>query len=78
VINSAVVDNGLLYGGGATLLIKQFAAVGATLAYSFIVSFILAKIVDKMIGLRVTEEKETVGLDESLHSERAYQVVEMV
>lgn len=77
VVNSAGV-NGLLYGGGAVLLGKQLAAVGATLIYSFVLSFVLAKILDKIIGLRVTEEQELVGLDESLHSERAYQAAEMV
>ncbi len=77
IINSAGAD-GLLYGGGLVLLGKQLAAVGATLAYSFVVSFVLAKILDKVIGLRVTEEQEVVGLDESLHSERAYQAAEMV
>jgi ammonium transporter, Amt family len=77
VVNSAGAD-GLLYGGGTVLLGKQLTVVGVTLAYSFVVSFVIAKVLDKVIGLRVTEEQEVVGLDESLHSERAYQVAEMV
>ncbi len=63
---------GLLAGAGSSLLGKQFVAVGATLAYSGIVSFILAKIIDKTIGLRCTEEDEYTGLDLSQHAESAY------
>jgi len=68
--NEAV--GGLLAGGEASLLGKQFVAVGATLAYSGIVSFILAKIIDKTIGLRCTEDEEASGLDLSQHAESAY------
>ena len=46
--------------------------MGATLAYSGIVSFILAKVIDKTIGLRLTEEDEDTGLDLSQHAEAAY------
>jgi Amt family ammonium transporter len=63
---------GMLGGGGSSLLGKQFVAVGATLAYSGTVSFILAKIIDKTIGLRLSEEDEETGLDLSQHSEAAY------
>jgi len=68
--NEAV--GGLLSGAGASLLGKQFVAVGATLAYSGVMSFILAKIIDKTIGLRVPEEDEYTGLDLSQHAESAY------
>ena len=51
---------------------KQFAGVGATAVYDFIVSIILLKIIDAVIGLRVTEEEETEGLDIVLHDERGY------
>ncbi len=63
---------GLLSGAGASLLGKQFVAVLATLVYSGVVSFILAKVIDKTIGLRVPEEEEYTGLDLSQHSEAAY------
>ncbi|MGH8929630.1 MAG: ammonium transporter [Egibacteraceae bacterium] len=72
-VNSLGGD-GLFSGGGVTLLIRQLVAVVAALAYSFVVSFVIAKVLDKVIGLRVTDEQELVGLDESMHSERAYQV----
>jgi len=63
--------SGLFY-GNASLLIPQFVAVIATMAYALIVTFILAKIVDKTIGLRVSEKEEYVGLDISQHGEVAY------
>jgi Amt family ammonium transporter len=50
----------------------QFVSVVATLVYGGIVSFIILKIVDLIIGLRVTEEQETVGLDLAQHDERGY------
>ncbi|MEA2901950.1 MAG: ammonium transporter, Amt family [Actinomycetota bacterium] len=63
---------GLIGGGGSSLLGKQALAVGATIVYSGVVSFILAKIVDKTIGLRVAEDDEASGLDLSQHAESAY------
>ena len=52
----------------------QFVAVGATVVYDAILSFIILKILDAVIGLRVTEEEETQGLDISLHDERGYDI----
>ncbi len=43
-----------------------------TLLYSGILSFVILKIVDVLVGLRVTEEQETEGLDIALHDERGY------
>jgi Amt family ammonium transporter len=55
--------------------VNQFVAnaVGAfsALIYAFVVTYVLATIIDKTIGLRVTEEEEYVGLDISQHGERA-------
>jgi Amt family ammonium transporter len=51
---------------------KQFLGVGATVVYCAIVSFILLKLIDALIGLRVSEEKEEMGLDLVLHDEQAY------
>ena len=71
--NSAGAD-GVFYGGGWTLMGHQAIAVLAVVAYSFIATFILAKVLDKVIGLRVSEEDEYVGLDLSQHAETAYEV----
>jgi Amt family ammonium transporter len=55
---------------GMTQFINQVIAVGATMVYCAIVTFILLKIVDAIIGLRVTDEEEREGLDVVLHGER--------
>jgi len=73
VINSAGAD-GIFHGGGK-LLLWQFIAVVASFAYSFVLSYILLKVIDKVMGLRVTQEQEGIGLDLTQHSESAYTVV---
>ncbi|MBP8926690.1 MAG: ammonium transporter [Pseudomonadales bacterium] len=50
----------------------QTKGVLFTLVYSGVLSYLLLKLVDLMIGLRVTEEDETMGLDIALHDERGY------
>jgi Amt family ammonium transporter len=50
----------------------QLVSVLATLIYGGIVSFIILKVIDLVIGLRVSEEQETEGLDLALHDERGY------
>jgi Amt family ammonium transporter len=50
----------------------QFIGVAATLIYTFIVSFIVLKIIDLVIGLRVGSDEEEEGLDLALHDERGY------
>jgi ammonium transporter, Amt family len=64
--------DGLFYGGGLTQLGKQAIAAGAVLAYSFVLSYILAKFVDKTIGFRIPEEDEMNGVDTSAHAESGY------
>ena len=59
------------------LLIDQLKAVGLTIVYSGIVSFILAKLIDVTIGLRVSEEDELAGLDLTQHAETAYSFGEL-
>ena len=54
-------------------VIIQLISVVAVIVYSFVVSYILAKILDKtMNGLRVEDDKEITGLDAHLHEESAY------
>ena len=64
---------GLLYGGGLEQLGKQTVAVLAVMAYSFVLSFLLGKLVDKTIGFRISEEDEATGVDETSHAEAAYE-----
>jgi Amt family ammonium transporter len=69
-INSAGAD-GLFYGNPG-LLWTQFYAVAVTMVYSFVVTIVLFKLLDLTMGLRVSEEEETVGLDIASHGEEAY------
>jgi ammonium transporter, Amt family len=72
-INPVVTNEGVFLGGGGDLLVDQLVASVVTLAYSFVVSLILGKVIDVAIGLRVSEEDEDTGLDLALHAETAYQ-----
>jgi len=56
---------------GAQLFI-QFKGVAITIAYCAVATFIILKVLDAIIGLRVTEEQETEGLDLTQHNERGY------
>ena len=58
--------------GNPGLLTKQAISVVAAAGYSFVVSFVLLKVVDMLVGLRVTTEEEEVGLDLTQHGERGY------
>jgi Amt family ammonium transporter len=69
-VNFAGAD-GLLAGNGVQLL-KQLIGIVAVGAFSFVVTWLLGKLVDITIGLRVGQMEETVGLDLSQHGERAY------
>jgi Amt family ammonium transporter len=71
-INSLGAD-GLFNGGGASLLGKQALASIVVFAFSFVVTYLVALVINKTIGLRVSTEQELVGLDQSQHAETAYQ-----
>ena len=51
-------------------VLTQLWGVATTLIYGFVMSFIILKVIDMTMGLRVTEEQEREGLDISLHGER--------
>jgi Amt family ammonium transporter len=71
-VNGAVTNDGLFLGGGLELLKDQVVASGVTLAFSFVVTLAIAKVIDVVIGLRVDEAEEDEGLDISQHAETAY------
>jgi Amt family ammonium transporter len=62
---------GLIEGNGMQVLI-QLAAVLVTMVYAFGITWVLAKVLDLIVGLRVESGEEAVGLDISQHGERAY------
>ncbi|MEE1015493.1 MAG: ammonium transporter [Lachnospiraceae bacterium] len=59
--------SGLFYGGGFELLGTQLIGIVAVLAWTAVTMFIAFKIIDKTVGLRVSEEEEIVGLDSKEH-----------
>ena len=64
-------QNGLLSGNPAQLGIQLVGAL-VTLAYSFVVSLALAKLVDALVGLRAPADDEVIGIDYTEHAERGY------
>ncbi len=58
--------------GGVGQLARQAAAVGVTLAFSFVATLAILWLVDRVVGIRVSAENEDEGLDHSQHAERAY------
>ena len=63
--------NGLFFGNSSQLGIQALAVL-VTIAYTFIVSYLLLKLVDKLFGLRVSKDDELGGLDLTQHNETAY------
>jgi Amt family ammonium transporter len=63
--------SGLLY-GNVHQFVVQLIAVGTTIVFSGVMTFLLYKIVDKTIGMRATKQEESLGLDETMHNEIAY------
>jgi len=61
--------SGMLEGNGGQVMI-QLIGVGATVVYTAVASYVILKVIDMVIGLRVSEEEEREGLDVSLHGER--------
>ena len=63
---------GLFYGGGVDQLGRQALGAFAVLIFSFGVSFVIAKILDATMGLRIPADEETQGIDTNTHAESAY------
>lgn len=67
--------NGLFFGNAAQF-VTQAQSAGITIVYSIVLSFIILKITDALVGLRVTEQQELIGLDLTLHHESGYTVLD--
>jgi Amt family ammonium transporter len=70
MINPAGAD-GLFYGNPGQF-VTQLVGVVAVGVFAFVLTFILAKVLDSLMGLSVSPDEEEVGLDISEHGERAY------
>ena len=78
VVASPILDgtgfaNGIDTLGGQVLV--QLIGVGVTVCYTGALTFIILELVDAMVGLRVREQEEAVGLDMAIHNERAYNLM---
>ena len=77
-VNSAIASTYTVNGqtvslaGGMSQFMNQLKGVGLTIGLAVIGTFVILKIVDAIVGLRVAEEEETLGLDLSQHGEKAY------
>jgi len=58
--------------GEPKLLLSQAIAIGSVMVFSFVVTYAIAKVLDATMGIRVSEEDEQVGLDQTQHAETAY------
>jgi ammonium transporter, Amt family len=70
-------NNGVFYGGGGkyggwNLVLHQILAAGAVSIFSFVATFIIAKVINLVMTTRVSEEAEIEGLDTAIHGESAY------
>lgn len=63
---------GLFYGGGVNLLATQALGVAAVMAWTVVTMFIVFKVIDKTLGLRVTDQEQLDGLDVHEHGMNAY------
>jgi len=71
-------NDGIFYGGGgkwggSSLLLHQFEAAGAVTVFSFVGTFIIAKVISLVMKTRVSDEAELTGLDVAIHGESAYE-----
>ena len=71
-VNSIGLD-GLAYGGGTALLMKQLLGVGLVFAYSFVATLIIGFAIEKTMGFRIKRESELEGIDLVEHAESAYE-----
>jgi Amt family ammonium transporter len=71
-INDMVTTEGLFMGGGSGLFVKQVVAVLVSAAYAFIFTYVMLILINFVTKVKVTGDEEEIGLDQSLHGERAY------
>ena len=72
-IGFLATEGGLLFGGGVALLITQVLIALAALAFSGVVTFAVAKLLQKTVGWRVSDKDELLGIDLTQHAETAYE-----
>lgn len=71
-INTNVINNGLFYGGGFTLLTAQLIAVVVVWIFAFGITYVMLKVLSRFTPIRMTKQEERVGADIIQHGETAY------
>jgi Amt family ammonium transporter len=69
-------DGGLFFGGGFSLLLTQLIGVITIAVFSFVVTFVLMKLIDKTLGIRVSREEEIAGIDAASFGVESYSTYE--
>ncbi|MDE0805717.1 MAG: ammonia channel protein, partial [Acidimicrobiales bacterium] len=77
ILGGGPEHEGLFFGGGTELLVEQVFSIVVVLAFSFIVTAALAKVLDGIMGIRVDEADEAAGLDQSEHAESGYSFADL-
>ena len=72
-IGFLATEGGLLFGGGFALLITQVLIASVALVFSGVVTFAVAKLLQKTVGWRVSDKDELLGIDLTQHAETAYE-----
>jgi len=67
--------DGLLYGGGITQLLAQIVVAAFAVVFSFVLTYVIGYIIQKVGGLRLSEEAEVGGIDLAVHGETAYESI---
>ncbi|MEE3852035.1 ammonium transporter [Gordonia sp. LSe1-13] len=65
---------GILFGGPIDIVWRELAGIVITCTWSFVMTWLIAKGIDKVMGMRVDEETEIAGLDTTIHAESAYEI----
>ena len=71
-VNGSIKYEGLFIGGSGRLLAEQLLSIAVVMVWSFGITFAIVKLLDRVMGLRVSDEDEAIGLDQSQHAETAY------
>ena len=69
-------DGGLFFGGGSSLFLTQLIGVLTIIVFSFVVTFVLMKLIDKTLGIRVSREEEIAGIDAASFGVESYSTYE--
>lgn len=77
ILGGGPEHEGLFFGGGTELLVEQVFSIVVVLAFSFVVTAAIAKVLDGFMGIRVDESDEAAGLDQSEHAESGYSFADL-